>query len=113
MFKDKKGQSALEYALVIGVAIVALLAVNMYMKKGIQGRLKESTDQIGRQFDTANGFVTSWMTRSSGNTVTTERRTPGGNITTNITGTEVVNRSEWDTFGGNTGVPGQHFNVTP
>ena len=108
MFKDKKGQSALEYALVIGVAIIALLAVNMYMKKGVQGRLKESTDQIGRQWDGGN-FLTSWQTRSTGNTVTTEIRTAGGNITTNIAGNERVNRAEYETFGNASQIPGQHF----
>jgi uncharacterized protein (UPF0333 family) len=97
MFKNKKGQSALEYALVVAVAVIALLAVNMYMRKGIQGRLKESTDQIGRQFD-ANTFETSWQSASAGNTTTTESKALGS-TTTNITGTEVATRAEYDTFG--------------
>jgi hypothetical protein len=105
MFKNRKGQSALEYALVIAVAIVALLAVNMYMRRGIQGRLRESTDQIGKQWD-ANTYSSSWQAQSAGTTVTTESRA-GGNITTNISGGEVVTRGEHDTFG--TGVPGQYY----
>jgi len=102
-----KGQSALEYALVIAVAIVALIAVNAYMKRGMQGRLKESTDQIGRQWDPAN-FTSSWRTQSGGNSVTTESRA-GGNITTNVTG-ETVTKAEYETFQASNGsVPAQHY----
>lgn len=98
MFRKKRGQSAIEYALVIVVAIAALLAVNVYMKKGMQGRLKESTDQIGRQWDVAN-FETYWKTTSSGTTCTSEIRNASGTITTNITGSETINRSEYDRYG--------------
>lgn len=62
--KDKnirKGQSTLEYAVVIVVVVAALLAMQIYMKRGVQGKLRESTDSIGEQFDakhTSNDFTT-------------------------------------------------------
>ena len=98
MLSKKRGQSALEYALVITVAILALIAVNVYMKRGIQGRLKSSTDEIGRQFE-ANRFETSWRSTGTGLSNTTETRAVGGGITSNTQGTERVARDEFETFG--------------
>ena len=46
----KKGQSALEYAVLIVVIIAALIAMQVYLKRGVQGGLREKTDQIGEQF---------------------------------------------------------------
>lgn len=46
----KRGQSTLEYAVLIVVIIAALVAMQVYLKRGIQGRMRESADQIGEQF---------------------------------------------------------------
>jgi cytoskeletal protein RodZ len=46
----KRGQSTLEYAVVIAVIVGALLATQVYIKRGIQGRFKQSSDDIGEQF---------------------------------------------------------------
>lgn len=54
MLKDKRGQNILEYVIVIVVVVTALLAINIYMKRGVTGKMRESTDQIGEQFDIAN-----------------------------------------------------------
>ncbi len=45
-----KGQSTLEYAVLIVVIIAALIAMQVYLKRGVQGRMRESSDQIGDQF---------------------------------------------------------------
>ena len=61
MFKflnKRKGQSTLEYAVLIVIIIAALLAMNQYIKRGLQGRLKSSTDDIGEQFSPGNTNVT-------------------------------------------------------
>ena len=110
MWGNKRGQSALEYALLIAVVIAALVAMNLYMKKGVQGKLKESTDQVGRQFSPADYFETSWKTESQGQTVTNESRTDEG-VTTSTTETgENITRSEYEAWGvNNTSVPGQKF----
>ena len=47
---NKKGQNTLEYAVVIAVIVAALLAMQNYIKRGIQGKMKASTDDIGEQF---------------------------------------------------------------
>lgn len=49
-----RGQSTLEYVILIGFVVAALIAMGVYMKRGIQGRLKESTDQVGEQYSAGN-----------------------------------------------------------
>ncbi len=103
MMKIKKGQSTLEYALIITVVIAALLAINVYMKHGVQGRLKESADDIGQQFDASGNYSSSWKTVSDGKSNTTEERnTTTGTITSNMTSGENITRSEYETFGNTT-----------
>ena len=49
-----RGQSALEYTTLIVCLIAALLAMGTYIKRGVQGRLKESGDELGQQYDPNN-----------------------------------------------------------
>lgn len=46
----KRGQSTLEYAILIVVVIMALIGIQAYLKRGISGRMRDATDQIGDQF---------------------------------------------------------------
>jgi len=78
----KRGQSTLEYAVLIVVIIAALIAMQVYLKRGLQGRLRESSDQIGDQF--SPGYTVSNKVMSSGSAVT-ESRQAGGAVTTTIT----------------------------
>lgn len=50
----KNGQSTLEYAVIIAVVVGGLLAMQIYMKRGVQGKLRESTDRIGEQYSAGN-----------------------------------------------------------
>ncbi|MFH1691007.1 MAG: hypothetical protein ABIC68_00335 [Candidatus Omnitrophota bacterium] len=79
----KRGQSTLEYAVLIVVIIAALIAMQVYLKRGIQGRMRESSDQIGEQF--SPGFTTSNMTT---NTYTVSQETSDGYTTT----TDITNQ---------------------
>lgn len=70
MFKflrKKKAQSTLEYAVLIIIVIGALLTIQVYIKRGIQGRMKSATDDIGDQFSTGNTNVTT-VSRVQSNT---------------------------------------------
>jgi len=62
-----KGQSTLEYAVLIIIVIGALLSIQVYIKRGIQGRLRSATDDIGEQYSPGNMnvYIT---TRTSGRT---------------------------------------------
>ena len=79
--RGKKGQSTLEYAILIAVITAGLLVVQGYVKRGIQGRLRASTDDIGEQFSpgSLNGDFT---TESKKNY--TETKITSGKTTTKI-----------------------------
>ena len=51
---QKHGQSTLEYAVLVCVIIGALLTVQVYLKRGVQGRLRSAADDIGDQFSPGN-----------------------------------------------------------
>ena len=88
-----KAQSTLEYVILLGVVVAALIAMNVYIKRSTEGKLRESTDQIGEQYDAGNtdsSYVTT--TYSQQNEKTSKG---GGSVTTidssqNKTGTENV-----------------------
>ncbi len=46
----RMGQSMLEYAVLIVLVAAALLTIQIYLKRGIQGRLRSAADDIGEQF---------------------------------------------------------------
>jgi len=53
MFKvrqNRKAQTTLEYAVLIGVIVAGLIAMQIYLKRGWQGKLRESADNMGSQF---------------------------------------------------------------
>ena len=99
MFKflrKKKAQSTLEYAILIIIVIGALLSIQVYIKRGIQGRLKSATDDIGEQYSPGNTNITKTTTVGS---TTTEKYATGvststlvGNETTSVDSTsEIIN----------------------
>lgn len=55
--RRRKGQSTLEYAVLIIIVIGALLSIQIYIKRGVQGRLKSATDDIGDQYSPGNTNV--------------------------------------------------------
>ena len=68
--RKSRGQSTLEYGVLIAVIVAALLAINIYLKRGVQGKLRESTDQIGEQFE-AGATEISRHSEHTGTTVQT------------------------------------------
>lgn len=97
-----KGQTTLEVVILIGFVVAAIIAMGIYMKRGIQGRLRDSTDQVGQQYSAGNttGTYTTGIDLQQ-----TENMTAGGAVTTTIdkntqtkTGNETV--SAWETTGG-------------
>ncbi len=60
-----RGQSTLEYAILIIIIIGALLSIQVYIKRGVQGRLKSAADDIGEQYSPGNTNITSTVRSSS------------------------------------------------
>lgn len=46
----KKAQSFLEYSVIIACVAAAYLGLEIYLKRSLQGRLREASDQIGGQY---------------------------------------------------------------
>jgi len=97
MLRKQKGQSVLEYALIIAVVVAGLIAMQIYMKRGIQGKLRSSTDEIGAQFDAGKTNVTS----SRSHTSTTVETLSSGvtNVSTADTTPEVTTTSGSEAVG--------------
>ena len=105
MHMRKRGQSTLEYALIIAVVVVALIAVMIYMRRSMLGRLKDSSNSIGKQFDPEAGYETAWESEGAGLTRTEEDRNTATGATTSVTTqSETITNNEGDAWG--TGVAG-------
>jgi hypothetical protein len=105
VFKNKIGQaSVLEYTVFIVCLILALLAMQSYIKRGIQGKLRESADQIGAQYEptkTSSDFnITSASNITTISTVEINEETDVINSTTVVTTNyDQTTRQGWETVG--------------
>lgn len=64
----------LEYAVMIFCVVAALLAMQVYIKRGMQGRLRQAGDNLGRQYDPKNTASTSTLEYSSNTTTYVETK---------------------------------------
>jgi hypothetical protein len=91
--RGRCGQSTVEYAVLIAVVIGALVAMQIFMKRGTMGKLRESTDQIGEQFSAHHtrysGTIHSGSTRH-------EETKPTGFSKSSLTADEVQSRTNAD-----------------
>ena len=49
--RRERGQSMLEYAICLAVVVAALLAMQIYVKRGISGKLRAAADSTGEQYE--------------------------------------------------------------
>ena len=89
-FNQKRGQSTLEYAVLIVVIIGALLTIQVYIKRGVQGRLKSAADDIGDQYSDGNTNAVKTTIRNSA----TEEKFSSGTSTSTITTPETTKTTE-------------------
>ncbi|MCX5711212.1 MAG: hypothetical protein NT060_04585 [Candidatus Omnitrophica bacterium] len=85
----RKAQSTLEYAVIIGVVVGALIMMQVYVKRGLQGKMKEASDQIGDQYSPTQSSATT-TTQSSVNS--TENVVGGNDAYTKSTTNQSQNR---------------------
>jgi len=82
--RGQKAQIFLEYVMVIGAVVLAMLSMNILIKRGTQGMIKVVADQMGnqaaadQQFN--SGFLVSQYT-TSGSTITKVKGEFIGNTT--------------------------------
>jgi len=48
---NRKGQTILEYTVIVIIILGVMITMKDYVKRGIQGRWKSSTDDFGEQYD--------------------------------------------------------------
>ena len=66
-----KGQTALEYIVLLIIVLGALLAIQNYFKRGLQGRWKAAVDDMGDQYDprTADSAVRHTLSQSTNTSI--------------------------------------------
>jgi len=87
---QKRGQSTLEYAVLIVVIIGALLTIQVYIKRGVQGRLKSAADDIGDQYSDGNTNEVKMTIRNS----QTNETSIAGVTTSNLLAPETTNTTD-------------------
>ena len=83
-----KGQSLVEYSIMIIIIVAVFLSMKNYVKRAIQGKWKVSVDELGDQYDprTANS-LTNYVISSSSNTFIDVVPAQGGGFWTKRTDT--------------------------
>ncbi len=54
--KNDLGQVMMEYMMIFGTIAMALVAMNMMIKRGVQGMIKTVADQVGTQINAEQKF---------------------------------------------------------
>ena len=87
-----RAQSMIEYCILIAAVCAALIGMQIYTKRAVQGRLKVSSDSIGGQFSAA------WSNRHYTKTVKSRREetvTNQGEIKSELLTPEIVYNSPY------------------
>ena len=110
---NKRGQSTLEYAIIVVVVVGALIAMQWYIKGGYQGKLRQSSDDMGQQFSPTLTLGNDTTTVTSTNTESWGGGSYGGGIGPDTVSSNTVNlnvsqnRSGSENVSGLIAVPGQ------
>jgi uncharacterized protein (UPF0333 family) len=55
---NRKGQNVLEYSILIALVVGAAIAMQTYVKRGINGRIKNAVDHVGTGSDVGGATLT-------------------------------------------------------
>jgi len=94
--KKNAGQSTMEYAVLAAVVVGALLAMQIYIKRGAMGKLRAAADQMGEQFTPLN--TTSTFTTTS-TVAKADTVSPNGTSTSTLNGPETQSRTGSESVG--------------
>ncbi len=98
----RKGQSTAEYAIVIGLVIAAAVAMQVYVKRSIQGKMRDAADYndpdaialgIGNSGQFEPNYATTQDMTSTRDATEVATTAKGGQITREIQGTDVSTRT--------------------
>ncbi len=68
-----RGQTAVEYAVLFTAVCAALLSMSVYMKRGVSGHLRRTSDSIGEQYGPGSTTSSLRTTLTSTSTTSSER----------------------------------------
>lgn len=77
----RKGQTTAEYAVLIGLVIAAVIAMQVYVKRGLQSKIAQETDGLTGGFSQYEPYYLSSDFQSSRDTRETETTATGGGVT--------------------------------
>jgi len=75
--QKNRGQTTAEYAVLLGLVIAAVMAMQIYVKRGLQGKVKLETDKLGTQYEP--DYLSSTFT-SNRDTTEAENIQAGGGV---------------------------------
>lgn len=95
----RKGQSTAEYAIVIGLVVAAAVAMQVYVKRGLQGKVKDAVDYndpsatmlTGRQYEP--DYQTTEAMVQTRDALETNQTLKGGGVVRTIVGEEKTTSS--------------------
>lgn len=100
----KRAQSSLEFAVVIAAVVVALLAMQVYIKRSLQGRLRQSADELSQQQYEPKNTVSD-MTITQNSDITTNTSTEDTGTQYKTTSTTIINSQSEHRVGNETILP--------
>ena len=102
----RKGQSTMEYAVVIGLVIAAAVGMQIYVKRGLQAKIKgavDYNDSTAGSYGVGTGqyepnYQTETAMRTTRNATERATTTTGGALSRVIVGNEVSNKTGTSTI---------------
>ncbi|MDP8265724.1 MAG: hypothetical protein P9M07_02125 [Candidatus Aceula meridiana] len=86
-----RGQTLLEYAFLAVVVMVALMVVQRYVQRGMQGKWMDSLSSLDSQYDPQADIQSNHYTEAESRTVTSVEDGGGGGVYTQRTDTSNMN----------------------
>ena len=100
----RNGQTLIEYAVVIACVVAALITMQSYVKRSLQGRLRSASDQIGEQYEPGkmSGTITTTINRDILTEVETQKLIIEGEEGYATLRTETINEDKTERKGSET-----------
>ncbi|MFA4888095.1 MAG: hypothetical protein WC628_00770 [Candidatus Omnitrophota bacterium] len=86
----KRAQTTLEYAVIFAVIAAALITMSVYMKRGIQGRLRSNIEQLNEGAFYSPGITNGTITTRTKSTERSDAHNIPFNLTNNETGSDTI-----------------------
>lgn len=80
----RKGQTTAEYAVLIGLVIAAVIAMQVYVKRGLQFKIAEQTDGFTGGFNQLEPYYLDSAFTSNRDTTQSETTVTGGGVSRDL-----------------------------